>query len=96
MQIRPLGDRVLVSRIEAESVTTGGLLVPDNAKEKKDRATVIAVGDGRVMDDGAVIPLDVRAGDLVLFGRYCGTEVEVDGKKLLMIGEDDVLAIIEP
>jgi len=95
MKIRPLGDRVLVSRIESESVTAGGIMVPDNAKEKRDHAIVVGVGDGRVLDDGTMQPLAVKVGDRVLFAKYGGTELELDGKKLLMLGEGDVLAIVE-
>ena len=93
--IRPLHDRVIVKRLEEEEKTKGGLIIPDTAKEKPQQATILAVGTGRVSDDGKVQPLDVKAGDKVVFGKYAGTEVKIDGEELLIIREDDVLGIIE-
>lgn len=93
MKIRPLGDRVLVVRLPEEAVTPGGILIPDNAKEKPTRAKVLAAGPGRFLDDGSLRPLDVKAGDIVLFGKYSGTELELDGEKMLMLSENDILAI---
>ena len=95
MSIRPLGDRILVQRVEEESTTAGGIIIPDTAKEKPQQGKVVAVGNGRVNDDGKVQPLDVKKGDKVLFGKYSGTEVNLDGDEHLIIREDDVLGIIE-
>jgi len=91
----PLGDRLLVERLEAEEKTAGGIVLPDTAKEKPIRGKVIAVGEGRRTDEGKVIPLQVKKGDKVLFGKYAGSEVKVDGNEYLIMKEDDVLAIIE-
>ena len=95
--IRPLHDRILVKRIEAESKTSGGLFIPDNAKEKPVEGLVVAVGDGLLTKEGNRIPLDVKAGDRVLFSKYSGTEVKVvlDGGEHLVLREDDVLAVLE-
>jgi len=95
MSIRPLGDRILVQRVEEESTTAGGIIIPDSAKEKPQQGKVVAVGNGRVNDDGKTQPLDVKKGDKVLFGKYSGTEVNLDGDEHLIIREDDVLGIIE-
>ena len=95
MKIRPLGDRILVHRVEEESTTAGGIIIPDTAKEKPQEGKVVAVGTGRVTDDGKTQPLDVRKGDKVLFSKYAGTEVNLDGTEHLIIREDDVLGIIE-
>ena len=95
MNIRPLHDRILVKRLEEESKTSGGLFIPDTAKEKPIQAKVIAVGNGKIAEDGTVRPLDVKAGDTVLFGKYSGSEVKIDGEEHLILREDDVLAIIE-
>lgn len=95
MNIRPLGDKILVQRLEAETLSKGGILIPDNAKEKPTQAIVLAVGSGRLLDDGTVRPLDVKKGNKVLFGKYNGTEVELDGEKLLILSEDDILAVLE-
>ncbi|MBN8613449.1 MAG: co-chaperone GroES [Deltaproteobacteria bacterium] len=94
MKFRPLHDRILVKRLEAEQKSKGGIIIPDSAKEKPIEATVIAVGNGRTNDKGEVRPLEVKAGDRVLFGKYGGTEVKIDGEELLILREDDVLAIL--
>jgi chaperonin GroES len=95
MSLRPLHDRILVRRLEEEEQQRGGIIIPDTAKEKPQQATVLAVGSGRITDDGKVHALDVKAGDKVVFGKYSGTEVKVDGEELLIIREDDVLGILE-
>ncbi len=95
MKIRPLQDRILVERVEEETKTAGGIIIPDTAKEKPQEGKVLAVGPGRVTDDGKIQPLDVKKGDRVLFGKYAGTEVNVDGEERLLIREEDVLAILE-
>ena len=92
--IQPLGDRVLVEPLEAEEKTTGGILIPDTAKEKQQKGKVIAVGKGKISEDGKVVPLEVKVNDRVLFGRYTGTEVKVGASDYLIIKEDDILAII--
>jgi len=91
----PLGDRVLVERTEAEEKTAGGIVLPDTAKEKPIQGKVVAVGEGRRTDEGKLIPLQVKKGDRILFGKYAGTEVKVDGNEYLIMKEDDVLAIVE-
>jgi chaperonin GroES len=93
-KIRPLHDRVIVKRIEEEEKTKGGIIIPDTAKEKPQEARVIAVGPGR-HDDGKVIPLGVKAGDKILFGKYSGTEIKLDGEEHLILREDDILGVIE-
>jgi chaperonin GroES len=95
MKIRPLHDRLLVERLEEKEVKKGGIIIPDTAKEKPQEAKVIAVGAGKVGDDGKKIPLDVKAGDKILFGKYSGSEVKIDDKEYLIMREDDVLAILE-
>ena len=95
MDIRPLHDRLVVRRIEEGEQTVGGIIVPDRAKEKPQRGTVVAVGDGRLNDEGQRIPLDVKRGDLVLFGKYTSQEVTLDGEDLLVLREDEVFAIID-
>lgn len=95
MKIRPLQDRVLVKRIEEEEKTKGGIIIPDTAKEKPQMGEIIAAGKGKKTEDGKVIPLDVKAGNKVLFSKYAGTEVKVDGEELLIMREDDILGIIE-
>lgn len=95
MNIRPLGDRLLVEPIEQEEQTASGLFIPETAKEKPQQGNVIAVGEGRRDDDGKRIEMDVKAGDKILFAKYAGTEVKMDGKKLLIMKESDVLGIIE-
>ena len=95
MKVRPLHDRILVKRLEEESKTSGGLFIPDTAKEKPIRAQVVAVGNGKVLEDGTVRKLDVKAGDRVLFGKYSGTEVKIDGEEHLILREDDILGVLE-
>jgi chaperonin GroES len=95
MKLRPLHDRILVKRIEEEAKTRGGLIIPDTAREKPMEGKVIAVGEGKVQDDGKLRPLDVHKGDRVLFGKYSGTEIQHLGDEHLIIREDDVLAILE-
>ena len=95
MNFTPLHDRVLVRRIEGEEKTSGGLIIPDSAKEKPQEARVVAVGNGKLQDDGTVTPLDVKKGDRLLFSKYAGTEVNLDGEEHLIIREDDVLGVIE-
>jgi chaperonin GroES len=95
MMIRPLHDRVLVERVEEQEVKRGGIIIPDTAKEKPQEGKVIAVGNGKLSDDGKKIRLDVKAGDRVLFGKYSGSEVKLDDKEYLIMREEDVLAILE-
>jgi chaperonin GroES len=95
MNIRPLHDRVLARRIDEKDKTAGGLFIPDTAKEKPLEALVIAVGNGKVLDSGAIQPLSVKAGDKVLIGKYSGSEVKLDGKDHIILREDDILGIIE-
>jgi len=95
MKIRPLQDRVIVKRLEEEEKTKGGIILPDSAKEKPQEGKVIAVGKGKVTEDGKVIPLDVKAGDRILFGKYSGTEVKIGGEEHLIMKEEDILGIIE-
>ena len=95
MKIRPLQDRLLVKRIDEEAKTKGGIIIPDTAKEKPQEGKVVAVGKGKVTEDGKLQPLDVKKGDRVLFNKYSGTEVNVDGEEHLIIREEDVLAILE-
>ena len=94
-KFRPLHDRVVVRRIDAEEKTKGGIIIPDTAKEKPQEGKVIAVGKGKVNEDGKVTPLDVKAGDKVLFGKYSGTEVKIDGEEHLIMREDDLLAVLD-
>ena len=95
MNIRPLHDRILVKRLEEETKTTGGLFIPDTAKEKPIQATVIAVGAGKRDKDGKIIALDVKAGDKVLFSKYSGSEIKIDGDEHLIMREEDILAILD-
>jgi chaperonin GroES len=95
MKMRPLHDRILVKRVEEETKTKGGIIIPDTAKEKPQEAKVVAVGSGRVTDEGKLVALEVKKGDRVLFGKYSGSEVQIDGEEHLIIREEDVLAIIE-
>ncbi len=95
MNLRPLQDRIIVKRMEEEQKTAGGLFIPETAKEKPQRGEIVAVGKGKKKEDGGVVPLDIKAGDKVLFGKYAGTEVKVDGEDYLMMREDDILAVIE-
>ena len=95
MKIRPLHDRILVERLEEKEVKKGGIIIPDTAKEKPQEAKVIAVGNGKVGENGKKIPLDVKAGDKILFGKYSGSEVKIDDKEYLIMREEDVLAILD-
>ncbi|OQX61804.1 MAG: co-chaperone GroES [Desulfococcus sp. 4484_241] len=95
MKFRPLHDRILVKRVEEETKTKGGIIIPDTAKEKPIEGKVIAVGKGRVGEDGKVVPLEIKKGDRILFGKYGGTEVKMDGEEYLIMREDDVLGILE-
>jgi chaperonin GroES len=95
MRIKPLHDRIIVKRLEEEEKTKGGIIIPDTAKEKPIEGKVIAVGDGRIKKDGTKIPLELKVGDRVLFAKYGGTEVKIDGEEHLMMREEDILAVIE-
>jgi chaperonin GroES len=95
MKIRPLQDRILVKRIEEEETTKGGIIIPDTAKEKPQEGKIVAVGKGKVAEDGKVTPLDVKKGDKILFSKYAGTEVNIEGEEHLIIREDDVLGVVE-
>ena len=95
MNLKPLHDRVLVKRLEEEEVTKGGIIIPDTAKEKPIKGQVVAAGPGKAGDEGKVIPMSVKAGDNVLFNKYAGTEVKIDGVEHLVMREDDILAVIE-
>ncbi len=95
MNIRPLHDRVVVRRVEDERRSPGGIVIPDTAAEKPMQGEILAVGNGKILDDGSVRPLDVKVGDKVLFGKYAGTEFRQDGEEVLMMREDDIMAVIE-
>ena len=95
MNIRPLHDRIIVERLEEETMTASGIIIPDSAKEKPQEGSVIAVGKGKVTEDGKILALDVKVGDKVLFGKYSGTEIKIQGKEYLMMREDDVLGVVE-
>ena len=95
MKIRPLHDRILVKRLEEQETKRGGIIIPDTAKEKPQEGKVVAVGNGKVGDDGKKIPLDVKAGDRILFGKYSGSEVKIEDEEYLILREEDVLAILE-
>jgi len=95
MKIRPLQDRVIVKRLEEEEKTKGGIIIPDTAKEKPQEGQVVAVGKGKLTDEGKIIPLDVKVGDKILFGKYSGTEIKIEGEEHLIMREDDILGIIE-
>ncbi len=95
MKIRPLQDRVIVKRLEEEEKTASGIIIPDTAKEKPQRGEIVAVGPGKKNEDGKLQPLDVKAGDKVLFSKYAGTEIKVEGEELLIMREDDIMAVIE-
>jgi len=95
MKVRPLHDRIIVQRIEEAEQRVGGIIIPDSAKEKPQQGKVIAVGKGRIEKDGKVTPLDVKAGDTVLFGKYAGQEIKLDGEDLLIVREEEVLGVIE-
>jgi len=94
MQIRPLHDRVIVQRMEEERTSPGGIVIPDTAKEKPIRGKILAVGNGKILENGQVRPLDVKVDDVVLFGKYSGTEVKVDGEEVLVMREDDIVAVL--
>ncbi|MEW6261098.1 MAG: co-chaperone GroES [Thermodesulfobacteriota bacterium] len=95
MKLRPLQDRILAQRVEEETTTKGGIIIPDTAKEKPAEGKVIAVGNGKLGEDGKRIAMEVKAGDRILFGKYAGTEVKIDGQEYLILREDDVLGVIE-
>ena len=95
MKIRPLHDRVIVKRLEEERTTAGGIIIPDSATEKPIQGKVVAVGKGKILEDGSVRALDLKVGDKILFGKYGGTEVKVDGEEYLVMREEDVMAVIE-
>ena len=95
MKIRPLQDRILVQRVEEEEKTKGGIIIPDTAKEKPAEGKVVAVGNGKLGDDGKRVPLEVKKGDKILFGKYSGTEVKIEGVEYLIMREDDILGVIE-
>lgn len=95
MNVRPLHDRIIVQRLDEGEQQIGGIIIPDSAKEKPQQGKVLAVGDGRMTDEGKRIPLDVRAGDLILFGKYSGQEIKLDGTEYLIVKEDEVLAVID-
>ncbi len=95
MNLRPLHDRVIVKRLDQETKTASGLIIPEAAAEKPDQGEILAVGNGKILEDGKVRPLDVKVGDTILFGKYSGTEVKVDGEDLIVMREEDVMAVIE-
>ena len=95
MKIRPLHDRVIVKRIEEEEMTKGGIIIPDTAKEKPSEGKVVAVGKGKLLDNGKLQALEVKKGDKILFGKYAGTDVKIDGEEHLIMREDDIIAIVE-
>jgi chaperonin GroES len=95
MNARPLQDRVIVKRVQEEEKTKGGIIIPDTAKEKPIEGKVVAVGSGRILESGKKVPLQVKKGDHVLFGRYSGTEIKIDGEELLIMKEDDIVAIMD-
>jgi len=95
MNLRPLQDRIIVKRLEEENKTSGGIYIPDTAKEKPQKGEIIAVGKGKVTEDGKVLPIDVKVGDKVLFGKYASTEIKIEGADFLIMREDDILGVIE-
>ncbi|MDY6881759.1 MAG: co-chaperone GroES [Desulfatiglans sp.] len=95
MKVRPLHDRVIVKRTEEEEKTKGGIIIPDTAKEKPIEGKVVAVGNGKTLDDGKKLPLEIKEGDKVLFGKYAGTEINIEGEEHLIMREDDIIAIID-
>ena len=95
MKLRPMQDRIIVKRVEEETKTAGGIFIPETAKEKPQQGEVMAVGKGKVTEEGKVLPLDVKAGDRVLFGKYAGTEVKLEGEEFLIMREDDILGVVE-
>ena len=94
MNVRPLHDRLLVHRIEEKETAKGGIIIPDTAKEKPQEGKVVAVGSGKILENGTKVPLDVKVGDKILFGKYSGTEIKIDGKDVLIVREDEVLAVL--
>lgn len=94
VKIRPLRDRIIVRRTEEEKTTAGGIIIPDSAQEKPQSGEVIAVGNGKVLEDGKVVPLELKQGDKILFGKYSGTEVKIDGEELLILKEEDILGVV--
>ena len=95
MKFRPLQDRILIKRIDKEEKTSGGIIIPDTAKEKPQEGEVVAVGNGKRLDDGKVAPMDVKKGDRVLFGKYSGSEIKIDGEEHLILREEEILGILE-
>ncbi len=95
MKIRPLHDRIIVKRLEEGEVVKGGIIIPDTAKEKPQQGEVVAVGNGKILENGTKVPLDVKAGDTILFGKYSGNEIKIDEQELLILREDEVLGVIE-
>ena len=95
MNLRPMQDRIIVKRVDEETKTAGGIFIPDTAKEKPQQGKVIAVGKGKKTEDGKILPLDVKVGDKILFGKYAGTEIKIEGHEFLMMREDDVLGVVE-
>ena len=95
MKVRPLHDRVLVKRVEEQEQRIGGIIIPDSAKEKPQQAKVVAVGNGRTTDEGKVLPLDVKAGDYVLIGKYAGSEIKLDGEEFLSLREEEILGVVD-
>ena len=95
MKVRPLHDRVLIKRIEEQETVRGGIIIPDSAKEKPQEAEVVAAGTGKRLENGTVVPLEVKAGDRVLFGKYSGTEIKLDGEEFIILREDEILGIID-
>ncbi len=95
MKIRPLYDRIMVKRVEEKETVQGGIIIPDTAKEKPQEGEVVAVGQGKRLEDGKLVPLDVKAGDRILFGKYSGNEIKLDGEEYLIMREDDVLGVIQ-
>jgi chaperonin GroES len=94
MNIRPLGDRIVVKALEAEVTTKGGIILPDTAKEKPQKGKVLSVGTGRILDNGTRVPLDVREGDIIIFSKYGGTEIKIDGEEYLIVSERDILGVV--
>jgi chaperonin GroES len=94
MNVRPLHDRLLVKRIEEKETVKGGIIIPDTAKEKPQEGQVLAVGNGKILENGTKVPLDVKVGDKILFGKYSGTDIKIDGEEVLILREDEVLAVV--
>ena len=95
MNIRPLHDRVILKRMEEETTSSGGIVIPDSAAEKPSRGEIIAAGNGKRLDNGEIVPLDVKVGDTVLFGKYSGTEIKIDGEEVLVMREEDIMGVVE-